>query len=325
MDDLDTLIDGSFQANDGGVDDTIADDTTIDEAAGGEVGKGKGKPVDGDEVDGETVDDGAGEDGEGDGSDGSDDETLTEDDKEKKQEPPQKLSRAEMRAAQIQENIKNLTTEKYRLMQENEQLRLEQESRPPEFPPKPDPNKYTFDKNVQGDRERAIAQFNQDVGKWEAACESIKTAHENKGAQRIQSEQQRYFSKMAAEKSVYGDYGTAVQTLGSFKMTPELHEALAHDDNNTDLFCFLGNPKNRAVANEVFGLKGYSQARKLAEISVKLQAAKSRQQAKPSSAKTPVGKPKGGKGGAGGIDFDKMSDADYRKLMGKAKAKLGKL
>lgn len=310
MDDLDTLIDGSFQTDDGGVDDTIADDATIDEAAGGEVDKDK--PVE------EKPE---GEDGNEDDSDDTEEvnDDLEVDDKEKKPETPQKPKKN-----RFQERIDQKTREAYELRQRVEELEAKIESVPPEFPPKPDPNKYTFDKNVQGDRERAIAQFNKDVGKWEAACESIKTAHENKGAQRIQSEQQRYFSKMAAEKSVYGDYGTAVQTLGSFKMTPELHEALAHDDNNTDLFCFLGNPKNRAVANEVFGLKGYSQARKLAEISFKLQAAKSRQQAKPSNAKSPIGKPKGGKGGAGGIDFDKMPDAEYRKLMGKAKAKLGK-
>jgi hypothetical protein len=129
---------------------------------------------------------------------------------------------------------------------------------------------------------------------------------------------------MASEKSVFGDYDSAVRTLGSFKMTPELHEALSHDENNTDLFCFLGNPKNHSIAEDVFSLKGYAQARKLAEISFKLQAAKARQKAKPSKSKPPVNKPKGGKGGGGGIDFDNMPDAKYREIMGKAKAKIGK-
>lgn len=312
MDDLDTLIESSLPTTEEATVETD-DEKTIEDAAGEDGASKNGKPE-------ESGEPGEEEDGEIDGDDDSEEvEHPEEDETEEKKEPPKKPKKN-----RFQERIDQKTREAYELRQRLEELETKLESVPPELPPKPDPNKYTFDKNVQGDRERAIAQFNQDVGKWEAACESIKTEHENKGAQRIQSEQQRYFSKMAAEKSVYGDYGTAVQTLGSFKMTPELHEALAHDDNNTDLFCFLGNPKNRAVANEVFGLKGYSQARKLAEISFKLQAAKTRQRAKPSSAKAPVGKPKGGKGGAGGIDFEKMSDADYRKMMGKAKANIRK-
>jgi len=309
MDDLDTLIESSFPTTEEAPE--VTDETISEEVAEEDGASEDGKP----EEDGEP---GEEEDGKTDGTDDSEEVETTEED-EAKTEPPKKPKRNK-----FQERIDQKTREVYELRQKLAEYEAKVESAPPELPAEPDPNKYTFDKNIQGDRERAIAQYNQDVGKWQAECERINAEHENRGVKRIQTEQQKYFSKMANEKSIYGDYTTAVQTLGSYKMTPELHEALLHDDNNTDLFCFLGNPKNQVAANEVFSLKGYQQARKLAEISFKLQAAKARQKAKPSSAKAPVGKPKGGKAGAGGIDFEKMSDADYRKIMGKAKAKLGK-
>jgi hypothetical protein len=311
---LDEAINGFISTNDGGSDDA---DASIDETIEGKTGESEDKekkPAESGEQDGET-------DGNDDDLDDSDvtDEVIDEDDKTQKQDqqPKPKKNR-------FQERIDYKTQENRELRQKLEELEAQIESKPPELPPAPDPNKYTFDKRIKGDFERAQAKYYQDVGKWEAQCETVKSEHEGRGTQRVQKEQQRYFSKMASEKSFYGDYDTAVRTLGSFKMTPELHEALSHDDNNTDLFCFLGNPKHHSIAEEVFSMKGYSQARKLAEISFKLQAAKARQKAKPSGSKPPVSKPKGGKGGSGGLDFEKMNDADYLKLMGKAKAKIGK-
>ncbi len=306
---LDTAIQESIPATEEHVDDIIDDaDILADDGK-----EGKEKPVDdkqGKEKDGEGNDD---------DTDGTDDvEGVEVDDKDKKPDQTPKPKRNK-----FQERIDEKTREVYELRQKLETIQAELESKPPELPPKPDPSKYTFDKTVKGDFERAQAQYHQDVGKWEAKCESITTAHEKRGEQRIQAEQQKYFSKMSAEKSIFGDYDTAVRSLSSYAMTPELHEALATDDNNTDLFCFLGNPKNHTIAEKAMTLKGYAQSRYLAEISFKLQAAKTRQQAKPSNSKSPVGKPKGGKGGGGALDIEKMSDSEYRKLMGKAKAKVG--
>lgn len=313
---LDAAID-SFHTADDVPDGT--DENTIDEAVGGK--KESGKPAEGDGLDDEGVIKDSAKDDENGDDDGLDDsEAKTEEDEKntnKDQTPKPKKNR-------FQERIDQKTRENHELRQKLEEYEAKLESIPPELPPKPDPSKYTYDKTIKGDYERAVAQYNQDIGKWEKTCESITAEHANKGKARIQREQQQYFSKIASEKSIYGDYNTAVRSLGSYQMTPELHEALLHDENNTDLFCFLGNPKNNKFAEQVFGLKGYAQARKLAELSFKLQAAKARQQAKKGTDSLPVGKPKGGKGGGGGIDFDKMSDADYRKVMGKAKAKLGK-
>lgn len=305
--DLDAAIDSSFPTPEeasAGADEPIEEATIIDAA------KDK-KPVVKD-------DDGSGEDGgEEGGEPGETEDGEPEENEKNEPEPKPKKNRA-------QERINQKTREIYELRRLNEELQAKIESKPPEFPEKPDPTKYTFDKNIKGDYERAVAKFNQDVGKWEASCEAIKLDHENAGTRRIQGEQQRYFSKMAADKSIYGDYNTSVKTLGNYPVTPELHQALLHDENNTDLFCFLGNPKNHAIAEDVFSLKGYVQSRKLAEISFKLQAAKTRQQAKPGNKSVPVSKPKGGRSGAGGVDFEKMSDAQYREVMGKAKAKVGR-
>lgn len=298
MNELDSAIEAAFPP-----------ETDTSQAEGGE---NEGQPGDGEEEQEATE----GQEGEKGGE--TDPEGVTGDEKEGQNKPdepakPKKKDR-------YQERIDHKTRENYELKARIAQLEEERDAKPPELPPQPDPANYRY--RNEEERIQAQRQFDYDMGKWQSEVERINTEHANRGQVKIQNEQRQYFTKMSGEKSIYGEYDTALRNLSNYKMTPELHNALLHDSNNTDLFCFLGN--NPKLADEVFKLRGYQQSYRLAEISYKLQAAKVRSKAKPSSAPAPTGKPKGGSGGKGGKSLADMSDTEYRNAMKKAKAKLSK-
>lgn len=223
------------------------------------------------------------------------------------------------------ERINNITRERNEARDRLAELEEQINSKPPELPPEPNPADYRFDKNKQGDYERASAQYHQDVGKWQAEVERIKDAHENRSTHKVDQEKATYHEKMANDTSVYGDYATANRTLANVPLSAEIHDALVHDEHNTDLFCFLGNPKNSKYLDMVQSAKGYRQAKLLTEISFKLQYHKNNAKRKTSKNPPPTGKPKGGKSvGGSGKNLDKSSFEDYSKAMSKAQRKLNK-
>jgi hypothetical protein len=305
-------------------------DTAIEEAIPTE----EKPPVDDEES---TTDDGKGEDSEeteeteeeeeseestdgdedGDESDGEEkpDETEKKGDKKPK-------SRYQKRTEELQKSIDELTRERYALRAENNSLKEQHDSKPPELPPKPDPEKYTYTTGNQEEEAEAVARYNQDLGKWNAECELIKKNHANRHNIRIQEEMGQYFRKMESEKSEYGDYNKAYRNISDNKfMNAEFHNALKDSPNSTDLFCFLGNRPD--IARSVFELKGFALSRKLAEISVKLELAKSRQKTKSSKAPKPPAKVKG-HGGKAKVLSDNSSFEEISDALVKAQNKLSK-
>lgn len=311
LSDIDTAIEEALpgeEVNDETVDDN---DTSTDD---GEA-EGSDKPEESEEEESEESTD----DDEGEESEESEEKTDVTDDKGNKKPK----SRYEKRVEEKQKIINELTTQQYALRAEVENLREQQDSKPPELPPKPDASKYTYHEGNEEEEAAAVAKYNQDVGKWEVQCEQIKKAHENRHNVRIQEDMAKYFQKMSGEKSVYGDYNQAYRNISENKlMNAEFHEALKSDPNNTDLFCFLGNRPD--IARKVFSLKGHALSRELAKISVKLDMAKGKQKNKTSKAPKPPAKVKTGGGGGAGKKLEDMTDAEYRKVMGKAKAKLNR-
>lgn len=250
-----------------------------------------------------------------------DEKTDSESEKTDTDEPPVKKPKKN----RYQERIDTMTREKYEREARIAELEDQLNNKSPELPPEPDPAKYTFDRNIQGDMERARDQYNQDLGKWKSEVERINKSYENRDKEKTDRERSAYFEKMSKETSVYGDFETANRTLANVKSTQQIHEALATDEHNTDLFCFLGNPKNSAILDRVLRAKGYQQSRILAEISFKLQYHKNAAQRQPSKAPPPTGKPKGGRsGGSTGTNLDKASFETVSSALAKAENRLNK-
>jgi hypothetical protein len=228
-------------------------------------------------------------------------------------EPPKKKNR-------YNERLEYVAAERARLRRENEELRQQLESKEPELPPQPDPQKYQFDPNIPGQRDAAVARYNQDLGKWQADVERITEEHKNRDQTRVRREQEEYFHKMSAEKSIYGDFQTSVRRLAHLQITPELHDALKHEDNAADLFNFLGSRPD--IAESVLSMRGYQQARKLAEIALKLRYAQERKKTKQTKAPEPPAKtPKQGSGGGGVKKLDDLSFEEHSRMMLKAEEK----
>lgn len=294
--DIDNAIQDSFSTNDESNLESEELETQDEGKEGGkktQKGKKEEEPESKDGViEGYDDTDAANKPAEGDEKDEKTDDEVNIDDELEQPEKKKKRNR-------YQERIDTLTRDKYESQARIAELEEQINSKPPELPPEPNPADYTFDKNKQGDLERARDQFNQDVGAWRAEVERIKTAHENRGTAKVEQEKEKYHTKMSKETSVYGDYATANQTLTNVPLTHEIHNALVHDENNTDLFCFLGNPKNARHLETVLKAKGYRQSQLLAEISFKLQYHKNNAKRKPSNNPPPGGKPKGGESGSG--------------------------
>lgn len=238
-----------------------------------------------------------------------DDESDSETDEN---EPDKKETRYQKRTSQLQQNINDLTKQRYQLERENEEYRRASEDRKPDLPPQPDPNSYSY--KTEEERVAAQRQYDYDMGQWNSKVESINEQHSKRDEVRIQKEQQHYFAKMEKEPSVFGKYNDAVKSLENLKMTPELHSALQHEDNSADLFCFLGS--NPGIAKTVLSMPGYQQARELAKISLKLSSAVDRQKNKKSKAPKPAAKTPKGKGPAPKKDPGKMSAEEWAKSQG---------
>ncbi len=220
--------------------------------------------------------------------------------------------------SRFQERIDNLTREKYRLKAELEALKQKLEKQEPDLPPQPDPKNYTFDSSKPGDYERALAQYNQDLGKWQAQVDLIKQEYQNREAKRIKEEQQGYMSRIMNQKSIYGDPNDAFETLKNLPLTQELHSALRDSDHPEDLFCFLGSHPD--IASQILDMPSYKQIRTLAEIDIKLQEAKKKKQFTQSKPK-PQSAPKTEGAVSSEKSLEEMSQEEYEKTMQKLRRK----
>lgn len=257
---------------------------------------------------GETDDDSEGEEDES-GEDGEK-ETGSEEKDTGESDPKKKKPRRN----RYQERLDTLTRERYEAQARIEELEDQLFNKPPELPPQPNPTAF---RDQQGNVDQRALDFA--TGKWQAEVDRINQEFAQREQRKMLKERERYHQKISKEKSIYGDYQTALRNLDDLPMTPELHTALLHDENATDLFCFLGS--NRRIAEDVLKLRGHQQSLKLAEISQKLQAAKNRPKLKKSSNPPPTGKPKKGTvGKSGGTTkkFDDLSFEEHCKQMQKA-------
>lgn len=241
------------------------------------------------------------------------DETDKEGDETGKKPDEKDTPSPKQKGDRVQKRFDEMTRDKYRLQRENEELRRQLDSREPDLPTKPDPHNYAFDPNIKGSYEMAKAKFERDMGKWEAKVEGIKEEHSNRTLRKVEAEQTRYYSKMANQKSVFGNFDSSKRVLHDI-LTPEMHDALIHESNATDLFCFFGS--HPQIAEEVFSMSGYQQSREIARIAMKLRNAVEGKKPKTTKAPEPPAKaPKGG-GGTPKKDPSKMTPEEWAKDQG---------
>jgi hypothetical protein len=233
-----------------------------------------------------------------------DDDSEEEEDEKTEKKPPEKKARKENK---VQKRFDEMTRERYQLRKENEELRRRLESREPEIPEQPDPKKF---KNQR--------DYDFAMGQWQAKVEVIKHESEQREQTRIQNETQQYQAKIQSEKSKYEDFDRALQNIAHIDITPELHDALYHSDNATQLLYFLG--KNPSIAEDVLSMSSHKQSRKLAEISIKLKNAGKKKKVV-SDAPKPPAKVKKGSGTSPAKNIDNMSFEEHCQLMRKEEAK----
>ena len=233
-----------------------------------------------------------------------DDDSEEEDGEKKEKTPPVKKAKKENK---VQKRFDEMTRERYQLRKENEELRRRLESREPEIPEQPDPKKF------ENQRDYDFA-----MGQWQAKVEGIKEKTAQREQIRVQNEAQQYQAKIQSNKSKYKDFDRALQNIAHIDITPELHDALYHSDDATQLLYFLG--KNPSIAEDVLSMSSHQQSRKLAEISVKLKAA-SKKKKVVSDAPKPPAKVKKGSGTSPAKNIDNMSFEEHCQVMRKVEAK----
>ena len=227
-----------------------------------------------------------------------DDDSEEEDGEKEDKKPPIKKKKTD----KVQKRFDELTREKYRLRKENEELRRRIESKEPEIPKQPDPKEF-----------KSQRDYDFAMGQWQAKVEGIKNESAQREQTRVQNEAQQYQAKIQSNKSKYEDFDRALQNIAHIDITPELHDALYHSDDATQLLYFLG--KNPSIAEDVLSMPSHQQSRKLAEISVKLKAA-SKKKKVVSDAPKPPAKVKKGSGTKPSKRWDQMTPEEWAKHRG---------